>query len=290
MMITKNTLLLGAFGASLLLASCGENTTKVETPEVIETVIEVVEEVAPVYNAEDPNSILKAVAYAQGGWDNLYDKKDVQYTYSYKQGDGTEDISTERYIFDTEASYGVYSKHEVNAMPGAEGKVAQYYDGKTAIALLDDKTVEDPAATGGANFLRRANHFWFVMPYKLSDQGNIFKSLEQEEYNGITYDKVHVSYDPEVTGKEQNDTYILYINPETKLIDRFFFSLPAMGVNVPAIAANYSYENIDGQLVSTKRTYFMPDDKGAYGETPSIEQTLTSVKFNNGFNAKNIMK
>jgi len=234
--------------------------------------------------------MLNAVAYAHGSWNDMYDKKDVQYTYSYKVGDGKEDLSTERYIFASEASYGVYSKNEVNAMPGTEGEVAQYYDGTKAIALVDGKVIDDPAATGGADFLRRANHFWFVMPYKLNDKGNIFKSLGKEEYNGVNYDKLEVSYNPEVTGKEKNDTYVLYINPDTKLIDRFFFSLPAMGLDAPVIAANYSYTEVDGQMVSTKRTYFMPNEKGEYGEDPSIDQTLTNIKFNNGFGPKTIME
>lgn len=286
-MTTKNNLLLLAFSTSLIFASCADTTKNTETST---TVVEATEEKVPEYNADDPKSILAAVAYEQGGWNDLYDKRDVQYAYSYKMGDGTEDISTERYIFDSEASYGMYTKNEVNAMPGTKGEVAQYYDGEKAVVMIDGKVVDDPEVTGGANFLRRANHFWFVMPYKLSDKGNIVKSLGQEQYNGVTYDKVEVTYDPAVTGKEQNDTYILYINPDTKMIDRFFFSLPAMGINVPAIAANYSYENIDGQMVATERTYFMPDADGNYSETPSIEQTLTDVKFNNGFTDENITK
>lgn len=283
----KQTLLVGAFTASILLASCAETTKKAETPDAASTAVT---KTAPVYDTSDPASMIAAVSHAQGGWDDLYNKKDVQYTYAYVQGDGKSDISTERYIFDTEASYGRYTKHEANAMPGADGVVSQYYDGEKAMAMLDGEIVDSPEATGGADFLRRANHFWFVMPYKLSDKGTILKSLGSEEYNGTTYDKLEVTYDPAVTGKAQNDSYILYINPETKLIDRFFFSLPAMGVNVPAIAANYYYEDVDGQMVATKRTYFMPNAEGAYGETPSIKQSLTDISFNNGFTSETILK
>jgi len=34
----------------------------------------------------------------------------------------------------------------------------------------------------------------------------------------------------------------------------------------------------------------MPNEKGEYGETPNIVQTLTGVKFNNGFTNESIMK
>jgi len=285
-MLIKKNFTIGAIATAVLLSSCGEKTQKTET---IETPV-IVEEQAPEYDLKNPSSMLAAVAYAQGGWDDLYEKKDVQYTYAYAMGDGKTDISTERYIFDTEASYGKYSQNEVNAMPSTKGEIVQFYDGKEAMVMVDGKTMENPEAIAGANFLRRANHFWFVMPYKLSDKGNIFKSLGKETYNDISYDKLEVTYDPTVTGKEQNDSYILYINPQTKLIDRFFFSLPAMGVTTPAIAANYEYEEIEGQMVATKRTYFMPNEKGALSEMPSITQTLTDVTFNNGFDGQSIMK
>ncbi|MEL6917651.1 MAG: DUF6503 family protein, partial [Bacteroidota bacterium] len=150
--------------------------------------------------------------------------------------------------------------------------------------------VEDPQVLGAGDFLRRANYFWFVMPYKLNDTGTIVSYMGQEEYNGKTYDKINVTYDPEITGKEQNDIYILYVNPETKLIDRFYFSLPFLGVNEPLLIADYEYENVEGQLLATKRTYFLPDEKGEYGEEPSLVQTLTNISFNNGFTPESIME
>jgi len=286
-MIKKTNTLVAMGMAGLFAFSCADTTKKTET--VVNEIVTAVKK-APTYDAQNPQSILANVEFAQGGWDDLYSKKDVQYTYDYRYPDNKADVSQERYIFSNEASYAAYSQNDINAMPGTEGKVEQFFDGKNAHAMVDGKELEDPAAIGGAEFLRRANYFWFVMPYKLNDKGTILKSMGQEAFNGTTYDKVSVSYDPAITGKEQNDSYILYVNPDTKMIDRFFFSLPAMGVNVPAIAANYEYTDIDGQKLATKRTYFMPNAKGEYGETPSIVQTLTDVTFNNGFTAKTIMK
>jgi len=276
-----------ALGTLFVVSSCGEKTKKTEMSE--ETTTEVMAK-EPVYSTDDPQSILAAIEYAQGGWGNLWNKKDVQYTYDYRYPDGKADISTERYIFNTEASFGNYTQHDINAMPGTKGDVMQYFDGTSTMAMLGDKKVEDPQAIGGSEFLRRANYFWFVMPYKLNDKGTILKYMGQEDHNGTSYDKIEVTYDPAITGKEQNDIYILYVNPSTKMIDRFFFSLPVLGINAPVIVANYKYEDIDGQKVATKRTYFMPNEKGEYGETPNIVQTLSNVKFNNGFTAENITK
>ena len=283
----NNTNILLGLMIGLLAISCGETSKKADA---VINEIETVVKKAPAYDAQSPESILANVAFAQGGWDDLYSKKDVQYTYDYRYPDGKADVSQERYMFSNEASYAVYSQNDINAMPGMEGKIEQYFDGEKAHVMVDGKELDDPAAIGGTDFLRRANYFWFVMSYKLSDKGTVLKAMGQEEYNGISYDKVAVSYDPAITGKEQNDSYILYVNPDTKMIDRFLFSLPAMGVNVPAIVGNYEYEDIEGQKIATKRTYFMPNEKGEYGETPSIVQTLTNVKFNNGFTKETIMK
>lgn len=271
--------------AFLFLASCVQKAKKAET-----NVVEAVEEVSkvPIYDTNEPMTILAAVAHAHGGWNDLWKKGDVEYTYDYRSNEKA-DVSTERYIFNSEASYGKYSQHQINVMPDKEGEVIQCFDGKQTLVLVNGKKSEDPQLVGTGDFLRKANYYWFTMPYKLNDKGTVAKYLGQEEYNGNMYDKVHVTYDSEVTGKEQNDIYILYVNPETKLIDRFFFSLPFLGVEEPVIIANYEYEDIDGQMISTKRSYFMPSEQG-YADEPSIVQTMTNVKFSNGFTEETLMQ
>ncbi len=244
----------------------------------------------PVYDTTQPETILAAIEYAHGGWGDLWKKGDVQFTYHYHYPESNQtDLSVERYIFDNEASYGHYTQHEINVMPNAEGTVTQCFDGDTTVLLVNGEKSEDPQGNAVADFLRRANYFWFVMPYKLNDNGTIATYEGQEDHNGTTYDKIKVTYDPQITGKEQNDIYILYVNPETKLIDRFYFSLPFMGVSEPVLIADYSYEAVDGQKIATKRTYFLPDENGTYPEAPGLIQTLTDIQFSNGFTAENLM-
>lgn len=271
-----------------LIASCGEKAKQSDKNE--ETMTEEMAK-APVYNTDDPQSMLAAIEYAHGGWGDLWNKADVQYTYTYNNPVAEKtDISTERYIFKNEASYGHYTKHEINVMPDVEGEVTQFFNGDSTTVMVEGEPTEDPQANAVGDFLRKANYFWFVMPYKLNDTGTITAYEGQEDYKGTTYDKLKVTYDPDITGKEQNDSYILYVNPETKMIDRFFFSLPFLGVNEPALIAEYDYEDVDGQKLATKRAYFMPNDKGEYPTEPSLVQTLTDITFNNGFSVENMMK
>lgn len=247
------------------------------------------ETVVKVSNSKNDLSILlDSVMIAHGSWQDLLNKKDVRYHYEYRVPGNKADISTERYIFSTEASFGHYMQHDINALPQFNGIITQFFDGKQSTASVNNNKLEGSKLPKDVEFLRRANYFWFVMPYKLKDKGTIAKSLGQEEYKGIKYHKIEITYDPLITGKKLNDIYILFINPKTKMIDRFYFSLPFFGVTAPIIIANYNYKNIEGQQIATDRTYFFPNKKGVYETKPNVTQTLTQVKFNNGFDNNNI--
>lgn len=237
----------------------------------------------------NPSSILTALEAAHGGWNHMRSKNDVEYHYEYTVPEGEADISTERYIFDDEISFGYYTMHEINTMPTEKGIVTHLFDGEKTTITLNENTIKKERTIAIAEFVRRANYFWFVMPYKLNDPGTISKYLGTEVYNDITYTKLEVTYDAKTTGKAENDIYILYVNPETKLIDRFYFSLPFAGIKAPVIMADYEYESIEGQKLATKRNYYLPKVDGTYDTVPGILQKLSKIKFNNGFTKENIL-
>ena len=121
---------LGIFALAnvLLILSCGQGTKKVE--KTTEQVAKIVDK-TPVYDTNDPQTVLAAIEHAHGGWGDLWKKGDVQYTYHYHDPvSNKSDLSTERYIFDNEASYGHYTQHEINVMPDTEGEVTQCFDGE----------------------------------------------------------------------------------------------------------------------------------------------------------------
>ena len=225
--------------------------------------------------------LLSNLKKVNGGWEKLAAKKDVQFTYVYQDLAKGTDISTERYIFGDEASYGEYQKHEVNVMPGQTGVAKQSLIAGEPKITLNGKMIEDKMAVGGTQFLRSANYFWFTMMYKLDDPGTVHKYLGQEKVNGITYDKVSLSYSASKVGKAVNDEYILYFNPKTHLIDRFFFSLPAMGVNQPVMRMDLDYSKIEGIYVATHRKAFAPNEQGEYHQF--LEFTTKDIKFDNHY-------
>jgi hypothetical protein len=168
-------------------------------------------------------------------------------------------------------------------MPDKEGEVIQSLVNNEGTCMMDGKAIVDEKVIGGTNFLRRANYFWFTMNFKLGNPGTNHEYIGSEKIGAIDYHKVKVSYVSEVTGKEQNDGYIIFINPETYLVDQFLFSLPAMGVNDIAIKMVVEYEAINGLKLPTKRTVYMPEKDGKLATEPSLIQTSTNVKFNNDF-------
>jgi hypothetical protein len=233
---------------------------------------------------EKSKELLNALTEVNGGYQKIASKKDVQFTYIYDNMDKGRDVSTERHIFNGEQSWASYKEHKRNVLPDQKGLAVQsLVDGKAALTL-DGKPITDQKALDATVFLRKVNFYWFTMMYKLKNPGTNYKFLGTEKVDDITYDKVSLTYNADITKKEKNDEYILYFNPETHLIDLFFFSLPDWGINDPILKMTLEYEIIDGIYLSTVRKSYGPNEKGEYALNGIY--TSKDIKFNNGFKAE----
>lgn len=225
--------------------------------------------------------LLNALITLNGGYEKLAAKKDVQFNYLYDNYDKGKDVSLERHIFDGEHSWGSYETHQRNVLPDQKGLALQsLVDGKPALTL-NGEPITDEKVLAGTVFLRKVNFYWFTMMYKLQDPGTHYKYIGTEVLNGITYDKVSLTYNADVTKKENNDEYILYFNPETHLIDLFYFSLPDWGIDKPILRMTLEYEIVDGLHISTVRKSYVPNEQGVY--QLNGEYIFSNIKFNNGF-------
>lgn len=229
-------------------------------------------------------ALLNDLTEVNGGYQKIAAKKDVQFTYIYDNFDNGRDVSTERHIFNGEHSWGSYKVHQRNVLPDQEGLAIQsMVNGKPALSL-DGKSITDEKALAGTVFLRKVNFYWFTMMYKLKDPGTIYSYLGTEKVEGITYDKVSLTYNGNITGKEKNDEYILYFNPDTHLIDLFYFSLPDWGIDDPILKMTLTYDIVDGIYLTTVRESFGPNEMGEY--VLNGRYTFKDIKFNNGFKAE----
>ncbi|WP_178985594.1 DUF6503 family protein [Winogradskyella helgolandensis] len=222
-----------------------------------------------------------------GDYSKLSKKKDVVYTYTYETPDGQTDISTEKYIFDGELSYGAYSTHQ-RTLANLTGLIEQGYDGETYWLKQDGNSIEDEASLKKVAFNRPTNFYWFAMFQKLLDPGVNYEFVEEQIIDDNTYNIVKVSF--ESNNDEPKDIYQLYINKETNLVDQFLFTVADFGrMDTPSLM-KVKYEKIDDLLIPTKRQYKRSNWSAEESELPWIKVSWTNIKFNNNLSQSDFEK
>ena len=212
-----------------------------------------------------------------GTYQDLLNKKDVVYTYTYKTPDGKTDISTEKYLFDGELSYGKYTQHE-RTFPKISGAIEQGYDGKEYWLKSEDSVYTDEKSLKIVAFKRPTNFYWFAMFQKLLDPGLNYEHKGERSIDNNSYDVINVSF----TSDKPTDIYQVFINKKTGLVDQFLFTVADFG-KMDARIMKVEYEKIDGLLIPTKRKYKKSDWNATIDDKPWITVNWTDIKFNNGF-------
>ncbi|MCG8608375.1 hypothetical protein MJD09_25735 [bacterium] len=229
---------------------------------------------------DNPKSYVETMVDAVGGRDKFYALRDVEYEYTYRSK-GKEDISIERYAFDGELSWAKFAKREAVLLPDVKGEIIQGYDGHVSWATLDGKLMEDPQALRLTDFLRKTNYYWFTMMFKLLDPGVNYAHKGTKTVDGIDYDLIEVTFNDGIG--DAQDIYLLYINPETRLVDQFLFTVMDFGRKDPLLM-KVEYEEVEGVKLPAKRRYVPANWEGVLAEDQEwTEEISTNIKFNNGF-------
>lgn len=226
-----------------------------------------------------------------GDYASLVDKHDVTYTYTYETPDGKADVSTEKYIFDGEYSYGKYEKHE-RTFPQLEGIIEQGYDGSEYWLKHNGKVLLDEKMLKRVAFNRPTNFYWFTMMQKLLDPGLNYEHLGEKSINNEKYDVVKITFKSE--DPKPKDIYQLYINKKTSLVDQFLFTVADFNAMDPKLM-QVQYEEVDGILIPSKRQYKNATWDADVTDKPWIKVTWSDIKFNTGitkedFKKENIME
>lgn len=218
-----------------------------------------------------------------GTYQDLLDRKDVTYTYTYQTPDGKKDVASEKYLFDGEWSYAKYAPHE-RTLAQLEGPIEQGYDGKEFWLKHNGQYVEDEEAMTRVKFNRKTNFYWFTMMQKLLDPGLNYTYVKEDTLNDTTYDVVKVTFNS--TNGQPTDTYQLYINRETGLADQFLFTVVDFGVEETPYLMRMEYEDVDGLLIPTKRKYMKANWEGEPLDEQWIQVSWTNIRFNNGLSTE----
>ncbi|MEL6556716.1 MAG: DUF6503 family protein [Bacteroidota bacterium] len=236
----------------------------------------------------EAQQLIKEVVTAAGGIENLRSLQDVEYQYTFQSKDkGIKDVSVERYIFDGEISFAQYTARQYFVLPQMEGDLTQYFDGTKTVSHHNGQVITDEQAAYVGHFFRKTNFYWFTMMYKLLDPGIQFKMMEDRKVDNTNYQVVEMTFNEGVG--ETSDRYVLYINPETKMIDQFLFTVLGFGFKEPFLM-KMKYEEVDGLMLSTYRAYAPANWEGKVIKEDWTEEISTNIKFKNNFDKTNITK
>lgn len=238
--------------------------------------------------SKSPKELVVKMLEKTGDYNKLKSLIDVQYIYTQRDNvSGGEDVSTERYIFDGELSWAKYLKHTNHVFADKQGVVIQGYDGKESWVTIDGQLLDDPQANKIADFLRKTNFYWFAMMHKLLDPGLNYIYEGTKNINEIEYDLVKITFDSGVG--DISDTYILYINTNTNLVDQFLFTVMDFNISEPYMM-KVDYEQIDGVMLPVRRKYAKSNWNGDILEDSWGEEIMTDIKFSNNFKREDFDK
>lgn len=266
----------------ITLISCKNHETK---PNVENQELETTEQKIVSKFSNKGHEFVYNMVQNVGNYKALAQKKDVVYTYTYRTPDGKEDISTEKYIFKNELSYGAYQKHE-RTLPELEGLMEQGYDGETFWLKHNNQLVEDAKLLERVAFNRPTNFYWFTMMQKLLDPNLIYKHVGTTIIDKTPYEVVAVTFESDTN--QPKDTYQLYINKKTNLVDQFLFTVVDYNKTEPFLMV-LEYETVDGILIPTKRKYKASNWNADVTDEPWITVNWTDISFNNGL-SKDVFK
>lgn len=265
----------------LLIVSC-KNAPKNEVKEV-----PVKEEAVTINFQNKGHELVYNMVEKVGSYQKLKSKSDVVYTYNYATPDGKSDISTEKYIFDGELSYGEYKQHQ-RTLSELEGTMEQGYDGKEYWLKVNGKLINEEKALKRVAFNRPTNFYWFTMFQKLLDPNLKYEYLGEKGMDNKNFDIVKVSF--ESKNDKPTDIYQLYINKATGMVDQFLFTVADFGVIEKPLLMQLEYQEVDGFLIPSKRKYKKSTWDAEVSDAPWILVNWSNIKFDNNLKKETFVK
>ena len=151
---------------------------------------------------------------AHGGLRQWFANGPVSFHFDYQPLDG----GARRDSYQVVDQWSVRTVHEV----AANRQLKYGWDGSNAWSFPDTADV-------GVNprFWSNTPYYFVGLPFVLADDGVVLEELEPYTYKGVTYDMVKATYE-DGTGDAPDDFYVIYINPETRLMGglRYIVSYP----------------------------------------------------------------
>ncbi|MEM1093333.1 MAG: DUF6503 family protein [Bacteroidota bacterium] len=224
---------------------------------------------------------------AHGGLDAWFSAPTSSYTWEY--GNVDSDIRFKSYLVADNASRRVYHDLMTLGSYNDPQPVNARFAWDGTDAWMSPDTISNP----NPRFWATTGYYFQSIPFILADPGLTYELLPDEALNGTTYELVKVGFD-EGVGDSSGDTYILYVNPETSLVDVIRYTV-TYGRGRPAADAQpretlmyyEDYVTVDGLTTPTRFRGFHYAD----GEIirPKNDAWADSISFRRPFDAAQLV-
>ncbi|PHI20781.1 hypothetical protein CEQ90_05295 [Lewinellaceae bacterium SD302] len=154
--------------------------------------------------ASEGGRLIAAAIEAHGGLEKWYTQTPLHFRFNYQPDEGA--------ARDTRIMNDYLNSRAVHTMV-SQPDVSYGWDGEKA-------WMSDTSANPGTSvrFWSLTPYYFEGLPFVLADEGINYEKLEPVEWQGTTYDLVKITYG-EGVGDAPDDYYVIYVNPETKLVD-----------------------------------------------------------------------
>lgn len=120
--------------------------------------------------------------------------------------------------------------------------------------------------------------------YKMVDKGTIHKQFPNRVYNGKNFKIVEVTYEKNIG--DVQDRFVLYINPESKLVEHFLFSNIHFSADAPPRMMHITFQNVEGMKFPKRMNYEQSDWDGNIIKTTNNLSILKEEKLQNNLGQK----
>lgn len=234
--------------------------------------------------SEGGQRVLEAIE-AQGGLEAWYAAPTSAYAWEYSNHGSN--MRFESYLVADNRTRQVYHDLRTFGTPDAVEEVEASFAWDGEQAWISPAAREQP----NPRFWALTGYYFQSIPFVMADPGLNFTVLPPEELDGVPHDRVLAYFDAGV-GDSPGDTYTLYIDPETDMVDAILYTVtygrayePAPEGPEPPPAGTLLYyldhTTVDGLTVPTRfRGYAYRD--GQQGDLRN-EAWTTEISFREPF-------
>lgn len=242
-----------AITAFLLLGACSSDSgqeAEAEPPARSEAQVKADEARARLTASEGGKLMLRAIE-AHGGLEAWYGAATSSYTWEYSNTGMNLRFKT--YLVADNSTRRIY--HEFRSMGTPDDP--QPFEGR--FAWDGEKAWISPPSVKRVSprFWAATGYYFEQIPFVLADPGVSYEALPDEELDGVAHLMVKASFGAGV-GDAPGDTYTLYVNQESGLVDAIRYTVtygrtPEQAKNRPETLFYYKdYVTVDGLTVPTK--------------------------------------